>query len=53
MNWRKVMRLFYAIGSTCAVALLCGATAMSGQTGLPQSGGVGPLDRQRASDHAG
>jgi len=26
------MRLFYAIGSTCAVALVCGATAMSGQT---------------------
>ena len=22
------MRLFYAIGSTCAVALVCGATAM-------------------------
>ena len=32
MNWRTAMRLFYAIGSTCAIALMFGAAVMSGQT---------------------
>jgi quercetin dioxygenase-like cupin family protein len=38
------MRFFYAIGSICAVALMCGATVMSGQTRpVSKAAASGPL----------
>src|SRR4051794_36215818 len=44
MMGRKDMRLTHAIGSTCTVALIYGATVMSGQTRpAPKAPAHGPL----------